>query len=77
MFGQQLAETIDKWGKAMVVERFFADAEERLVNVEEERRERLEERLKLARAMMGTIDPLDFIEKWRAPEEKYQSKFSK
>ncbi|WP_234836049.1 hypothetical protein [Sinorhizobium meliloti] len=56
---QQLAEIIDKWGKAMTVERFFADAEERLMNADEERRRGLEERLTLARAMMGSLDPLD------------------
>jgi transcription initiation factor IIE alpha subunit len=72
---QQLAETIEKWGKATAVERFFADAEERLTNLDIERRQRLEERLKLARAMMGSIDPLDFIENWQAPDERYRSKY--
>ncbi|NTF59417.1 hypothetical protein G6L12_31375 [Agrobacterium rhizogenes] len=72
---QQLAETIEKWGKAMTVERFFADAEERLGVVDEERRQRLAEWLKLARVMMGSVDPLDFIEHWQAPDERYRSKF--
>ncbi|WP_246644717.1 hypothetical protein [Rhizobium laguerreae] len=72
---QQLAETIQKWGKAMVVERFFADAEERLEHVNDERRQRLTGRLALARAMMGSIDPLDFIETWKAPDERYRSRY--
>ena len=72
---QQLAEIIDKWGKAITVERFFADAEERLPTVDEERRQRLTERLTLARVMMGSLDPLDFIENWLAPEERYRSKY--
>jgi hypothetical protein len=72
---QQLAEIIEKWGKAMRVERFFADAEERLMSADEERRRRLEERLTLARAMMGSLDPLDFIESWLAPDERYRSKY--
>jgi hypothetical protein len=72
---QQLAEIIDKWGKAITVERFFADAEQRLMNADEERRRRLEERLTLARAMMGSLDPLDFIESWLAPDERYRSKY--
>lgn len=72
---QQLAEIIDKWGKAMTIERFFADAEDRLMNADEERRRRLEERLTLARAMMGSLDPLDFIESWLAPDERYRSKY--
>ncbi|MDX8508368.1 hypothetical protein RFM41_23935 [Mesorhizobium sp. VK25A] len=59
---EQLAEIIDRWGRAMTVERFFADAEERLKSTDDERRQRLEERLSLARAMMESVDPLDFIE---------------
>ncbi|PDT50850.1 MULTISPECIES: hypothetical protein [Sinorhizobium] len=72
---QQLAEIIEKWGKAMTVERFFADAEERLWSADEERRLRLTERLALARAMMGSLDPLDFLESWLAPDERYRSKY--
>ncbi|WP_313716233.1 hypothetical protein [Rhizobium laguerreae] len=72
---QQLAETIEKWGKAMTVERFFADAEDRLGGVDDDRRQRLTERLARARAMMGSVDPLDFIENWQAPDERYRSKY--
>ncbi|WP_245464104.1 hypothetical protein [Rhizobium sp. NXC24] len=60
----------------MTIERFFADAEERLRGVDEERRQRVVERLTLARAMMESVDPLDFIENWLAPDERYRSKFS-
>ncbi|MCZ4088729.1 hypothetical protein [Sinorhizobium psoraleae] len=59
----------------MTVERFFADAEERLMNADEERRQHLEERLRLARAMMGSLDPMDFMESWLAPDERYRSKY--
>jgi len=72
---QQLAEIIEKWGKAMTIERFFADATERLKSADDARRQRLEERLTLARAIMGSVDPLDFIESWVAPEERHRSKF--
>ncbi|SCB37675.1 hypothetical protein [Rhizobium hainanense] len=74
---QQLAETIEKWGKAMVVERFFTDAEEQLTKLDDERRRHLQQRLNMARAMVGSIDPLDFIENWRAPDERYRSKYQK
>ena len=74
---QQLAETIEKWGKAMVVERFLNDAEERLTKLDDERRRHLAQRLNMARTMMGSIDPLDFIENWRAPDERYRSKYQK
>lgn len=73
---QQLADVIARWGKAMTVERFFRDAEERLNTTDDEdRRNRLEERLALAQAMMESVDPLDFIENWLAPQERYRAKF--
>ncbi|BCG99822.1 hypothetical protein MesoLj131b_18220 [Mesorhizobium sp. 131-2-5] len=73
---QQLADIIAKWGKAMMVERFFLDAEERLNTTDDQdRRKRLEERLALARAMIESVDPLDFIESWLAPQERYRAKF--
>jgi hypothetical protein len=72
---QQLAEIIESWGKAMVVERFFSDVEQRLEGVDEALRQHLEERLKLARQMMGSIDPLDFMANWRAPDDRYRSKY--
>ncbi|WP_026784648.1 hypothetical protein [Pleomorphomonas koreensis] len=72
---QQLSEIIEKWGKAVAIEQFFSEAEERLATVDENCRQLLLERLTLARAMMGSLDPLDFIEKWLAPEEGYRSKY--
>ncbi|MGI6855159.1 hypothetical protein [Mesorhizobium sp. 1B3] len=73
---QQLAEIIERWGRAMTVERFFADATERLKSADDDRWQRLEERLTLARAVMESVDPLDFIESWVAPEERHRSRFS-
>ncbi|MGY4197353.1 hypothetical protein [Bradyrhizobium sp. USDA 4520] len=72
---QQLAEIIERWGRAMTIERFFADATERLKSASDDRRQRLKERLALARAMIESVDPLDFIEGWIAPEERHRSKF--
>jgi hypothetical protein len=59
----------------MVVERFFNDVEDRLAEATEEERQFLKERVKLARQMMGSIDPLEFIKNWRAPGDGYQSKY--
>lgn len=70
---QQLAELIEKWGKAMAVERFFAEAEERLQSVQGERQQHLKGRLSLARSMLGTLDPLDYLVDWLAPEERYRA----
>ncbi|MQW32008.1 hypothetical protein [Sinorhizobium meliloti] len=72
---QQLAEIIESWGKAIIVERFFSDVERRMEGVDEALRQHLEGRLKLARQMMGSIDPLDFMANWRAPDDRYRSRY--
>ncbi|GHD21269.1 hypothetical protein ACFOEZ_20015 [Tianweitania populi] len=72
---KQLADIIDAWGRAITIERFFTDAEQRLEGTEGERRLRLEDRLRLAREMMGGVDPRDFIESWVALEERYRSEY--
>ncbi len=73
---KQLAEIMERWQKAMTVERFFTDAEALLQEVECERRKTLRERLALARSMLGSVDPLDFLETWLSPEERYKSKYT-
>lgn len=73
---QQLTEIIDQWGKAMAIERFFIEAEARLEEVMGERRTHLLERLALARSMLGTTNPLDFLGKWIAPDERYKTKYN-
>lgn len=60
----------------MSVERFFQDAERRVEHVDSERRSQLMERIALARAMFGTMDPLDYLEGWLAPEERSKSKYN-
>jgi hypothetical protein len=62
---------IQKWSAAMSIESFFREAEERLAGVEADRRQALSSRLDLARSMMGTLDPLEFLEQWVAPDERY------
>ncbi|MER9593941.1 hypothetical protein [Mesorhizobium sp. M0244] len=73
---KQLSDIMDRWAAAMSVERFFQDAERRMEDVESERRAQLMGRLALARAMLGTMDPLDYLEGWLAPGERYKSKYS-
>lgn len=73
---QQLAAIMDKWTKAIAVEHFFAEAEMRLAHIFDERRQHLQKRLALARSMVGTLGPLDFISSWIAPEERYRSNYT-
>lgn len=70
---KQLSEIIHQWSVAMSVEQFFREAEDRIARAEPDRRERLAARLALARSMVGTLDPLDFLEGWIAPTERYQT----
>ncbi|PTX45572.1 hypothetical protein IQ03_04480 [Gemmobacter caeni] len=67
---QQLSDIMADWTKALSVE-----AEKRMQMVDGERRVHLETRLRLARSMLGDLDPLSFIEQWVSPEERYQRKF--
>ncbi|MCE8441764.1 hypothetical protein [Rhodovulum sulfidophilum] len=66
------AHIMADWTKALSVEMFFAEAEKRMQMVDGEGRVHLESRLRLARSMLGTLDPLSFIEQWISPEERYQ-----
>ncbi|WP_244486845.1 hypothetical protein [Aureimonas sp. Leaf324] len=72
---KQLSDIIERWGKAVTVERFFTDIAQRLDSVDTERRECIGERVALAKAMLGSTDPLKFIEDWVSPVERYRSKF--
>lgn len=73
---KQLSNIMDQWASAMSVERFFREAEKCIESLDGERRAQLTERLALARSMLGAIDPLDYLEKWLSPEERYKSKYS-
>lgn len=72
---QQLSDIMADWTKALSVEMFFVEAEKRMQMADGERRVHLESRLRLARSMLGDLDPLSFIEQWVSPEERYQRKF--
>lgn len=72
---KQLSGIMDRWAAALSVERFFEEATRRLESVGEERRAEIQNRLTLARTTLGTLDPLDFLREWRAPEEQYKSKY--
>lgn len=73
--GKQLSDIMDRWTVTVAIERFFSEAEKRTALLDGERRTRLMERLALAKKMIGTLDPLDFLEEWLAPEERYKSKY--
>jgi hypothetical protein len=52
------------------LEAFFADAERRAQDLPDEELERTIERLRRARALIGSPDALARFDAWRAPEER-------
>ncbi len=72
---KQLSEIMDRWTKALAVQRFFSEAEERVALTEGDRRDLLMQRLALAKSTYGITDPLDYLEQWLAPEERYKSTY--
>lgn len=73
---KQLSHIIQQWSAAMSLEQFFREAEVRISEAPVERQGPLSERLALARSMVGTLDPLDFLEGWIAPDERYKTRYS-
>lgn len=71
-----LAEIIRRWGEIVSVEQFFTGVEARATMLEGDERDRLLQRLALARKFLGSQDPLDFFRAWRLPMERYQPRYS-
>ena len=67
---EDLLQVIDAWAEAKRLEAFFADAERRAQDLPDEQRERTKERLRRARALIGSTDALERFGAWRAPEER-------
>lgn len=73
---RQLLNIMDKWAKTLAIERFFREAEERVASAEPERAARLMDRLALAKSMLVSLDPLEYLEEWSSPQECYTSTFN-
>ncbi|RVU33950.1 hypothetical protein EOI86_22755 [Hwanghaeella grinnelliae] len=71
----QLAEVIRRWDEVSSIERFFAEAEARVQSENGDRTVAILERLDLAWSLIGTSDPLEFLEEWVAPKERYRSEY--
>lgn len=67
---EELSEIIKAWAKAKRIEEFFADAEQRAEGLGNDEKAMILERLKLARAMVDSIDALQWLRSWRAPDER-------
>ena len=69
---EHLLQIIRQWAHVMEVERFLAGVEARIADLPTDDREPIRERLKLARAFLGTQNPVDFFLAWKTPEERYR-----
>ncbi|MED5548464.1 MAG: hypothetical protein VX529_03815 [Pseudomonadota bacterium] len=72
---EQLANVIQSWSRRMDIEHFFAGVAERAEALPPEECSRVLQRLALAREFLGSVDPMDAFLEWKAPEERYQSKY--
>ena len=66
---QWVNEIIENWGEAMRVHNFFNSIDQDIKQLEEPRRSQLLERARLAKELVGTVDPLDYIGQWKSPDE--------
>ena len=67
---EELLQIIDAWAEAKRLDAFFADAERRAQDLPDEQREPTIERLRRARALIGSTDALERFDAWRAPEKR-------
>lgn len=67
-----LGQIIQQWAQVMQVETFLAGVEKRAVGLPADEKNRIMERLNLAREFLGVQEPLDFFLSWRTPEERYR-----
>ena len=62
-------QIIKDWGEAVEVHSFFNAAEEKIQHLDEPIRSQLFERARLAKELIGTIDPLTYLANWKTPRE--------
>jgi hypothetical protein len=72
---KQLETIISDWDQARATERFFAGIESHAANLPAELRAPIEERLRLARQMLGTVAPLEWFADWKSPGERYEMQY--
>ena len=70
-----LRKIIGQWSDVVTVERFLAGVEQTARERSPEDLVQIQERLALARNLLGTTDPLDYLRGWKAPVERYVPKY--
>ncbi len=72
---EHLEQIIQAWARVRNLERFFRGVQLRSRNLSDEDRERVHSQLALARECIGSQDPLEVFLSWKAPQERYRSKY--
>ncbi|MCA3121415.1 MAG: hypothetical protein ING90_02120 [Rhodocyclaceae bacterium] len=72
---EQLKEVIQAWSRLSETERFLKGVEERATALPDEERLEVTQRLAMARAFLGSQDPMRFFLEWKAPAERYTPTF--
>lgn len=70
-----LRKIIGTWSEVVGIERFLVGVEQRAEQLPADERQKVQDRLALARQFLGTQDPLDFFLNWRTPVERYQPRY--
>lgn len=71
----QLTEIIEQWSRRMDIERFFEGVEAQVNALPSAERASALVRLKMAQESLGSTDPMAAFLDWRAPDERYRSKY--
>jgi hypothetical protein len=67
---KELLEIIESWAEAKRFEEFFADAETHLDGFDPNTRQQMIDRLRRARAFIGTLDAAERFRRWKTPDER-------
>lgn len=73
---EQLSQIIQKWSEVMNVEKFLAGVAERASDLPDVHRDKIYQRLQLAREFLGSPNPLDFFLLWKTPTERYRPRYN-
>lgn len=68
----QLRQGIARWSELRALMEFLDAAERSIEGLAPEAAAPMAERLRLAREMLGSIDPLEFLKAWQTPDEIYR-----
>ena len=67
---QELLAAIASWDEAQMIGAYFAEVERTSERMGDEPRQQLLERPGRARELIGTVDPVDALLRWKAPSER-------